>query len=265
MEKINNILKKFLSAVLIFILTVVCVSGFNIETPVDSTNAASEELSSIENEMALKINEARLELGLKPIYVVPYLNDVARTRSRELLENYDHVRPDGNSWVSIIDRTLVPWNSADEILARGSSNVDLVFKAWQNSEVHWNAITSDKVTHFGVGLSYEPNSDRKWYWSVIFVVLDEGTTLNGQEIPVKYRVVPKSTGDLNGDGQVDSFDLVLLKKYVADKESVYFNDLQAAAADTFKDGAITSADVLMLSKYILGEYDRLPVTIDMLL
>ena len=83
MEKINNILKKFLSAVLIFILTVVCVSGFNIETPVDSTNAASEELSSIENEMALKINEARLELGLKPIYVVPYLNDVARTRSRE--------------------------------------------------------------------------------------------------------------------------------------------------------------------------------------
>ena len=100
---------------------------------------------------------------------------------------------------------------------------------------------------------------------MIFVVLDEGTTLNGQEIPVKYRVVPKSTGDLNGDGQIDSFDLVLLKKYVADKESVYFNDLQTAAADTFKDGAVTSADVLMLSKYILGEYDRLPVTIDMLL
>lgn len=265
MEKTNNILKKYTSIVLAFILTVVCMACFNVETSVDSTNAASEELSSIENEMALKINEARLELGLKPLYIVPYLNDVARTRSRELLENYDHIRPDGNSWVSIIDRTLVPWNSADEILARGSSNVDLVFKAWKNSEVHWNAITSDKVTHFGIGLSYEPNSDRKWYWSVIFVVLDDEVVLNGQEVPVKYRVIPQSTGDLNGDGQVDSFDLVLLKKYVADKDSVYFNDLQIAAADTFKDGAVTSADVLMLSKYILGEYSKLPVTIDMLL
>lgn len=265
MEKTNNIIKRFASLISAFILTVVCVTGFNIETPVDSTNAAADEISSIENEMALKINETRLELGLKPVYIVPYLNDVARTRSRELLENYDHIRPDGNSWVSIIDRTLVPWNSADEILARGSSNVDLVFKAWKNSEVHWNAITSDKATHFGVGLSYEPNSDRKWYWSVIFVALDEGIVLDGQEVPVKYRVVPKSTGDLNGDGQVDAFDLVLLRKYVADRESVYFNDLQIAAADTFKDGAVTSADVLMLSKYILGEYNKLPVTIDMLL
>lgn len=260
MNETDDLFKRIVLIFSAFILAAACVVDYNVEVTAYSTNAASEDISELENEMALKINEARIELGLKPLYIVPYLNDVASTRSRELINNFDHSRPDGSLWASIIDRSLAPWSSADEILARGSANVEFVFNAWKGSESHWEAITNVNATHFGVGLSYEPNSERKWYWSAVLLNIEDGIVLDGQEIPVRYSVEPKATGDLTGDGQIDSFDLVLMKKYV--DGSVELNALQIEAADTFKDGEINIDDILILSNYILGECEKLPVTND---
>ena len=48
------------------------------------TSSAGEEtydLDAMAEEIALLVNEARAELGLEPVYVVPYLNDEAELRA----------------------------------------------------------------------------------------------------------------------------------------------------------------------------------------
>ncbi len=60
-------------------------------------------------------------------------------------------------------------------------------------------------------------------------------------------------GDVNGDGEVDVKDAVLLKKYLAEFEDAV-NSLDKGAGDVTGDGDITSADAVRLLK-ALAEYD----------
>ena len=60
-------------------------------------------------------------------------------------------------------------------------------------------------------------------------------------------------GDVNGDGEVDSKDAVLLKKYLAGFEDA-IERLDQNAADVNGDGSITSADAVRLLKALAG-YD----------
>lgn len=270
MEKTFAYIKKITSAVCAMVLTAICVLNLNYIPAADSAGGADRPLTDIANEMAIRINEERVALGLKPMYVATYLNDVSNTRARELIDCYDsvdengrHLRPSGETWDSIIDTGLVPFQWADENIARGSANVELVLKAWKNSPVHWAAITNPNASHMGVGLCYEENADKHWFWSTIFVDLFDGESINGEYVPEKYPVKPACSGDLSGDGRIDSFDLVLLLQYLDDE--TYFNELQLEAADLLKDGAITSLDAAVLKKFILGDCEDLPITLDELL
>ncbi len=60
-------------------------------------------------------------------------------------------------------------------------------------------------------------------------------------------------GDVNGDGEVDVKDAVLLKKYLAEFEDAV-NSLDKGAGDVTGDGDITSTDAVRLLK-ALAEYD----------
>lgn len=62
-------------------------------------------------------------------------------------------------------------------------------------------------------------------------------------------VVPKRTGDLNGDGEVNVRDVVILQKYLASQ--VNLNPLQIKAADADHDGFVKVSDVLQMQKYIV--------------
>jgi hypothetical protein len=117
-------------------------------------------------------------------------------------------------------------------------------------------------THIGVACTYEQNSTYKYYWEQFFVATTK--KLDNQTIPEKYKTVPISSGDINGDSEINSFDLITLNRYLAD-DTMFLNDLQIQSADMFKDGVITSADAAALRKYLLGDYKTLPVTLDMLM
>ena len=107
------------------------------------------------------------------------------------------------------------------------------------------------------------NSTYKYYWCQLFVTYDTDKfgPLDNEYIPERYKTVPVDTGDVNGDGEINSYDLITLNKYLA--RQIELNDLQIAAADTLKDGSVTSADATILRRYILGKYKSLPVTMDM--
>ncbi|MEE7583235.1 MAG: dockerin type I domain-containing protein [Oscillospiraceae bacterium] len=58
------------------------------------------------------------------------------------------------------------------------------------------------------------------------------------------------TGDVTGDGNVKSNDLLLLKKYLMG--FVEAKDINMANADVTGDGEVKANDLLLLKKYLLG-------------
>ena len=58
-------------------------------------------------------------------------------------------------------------------------------------------------------------------------------------------------GDANGDGEIDSADLLTIKKHLLNAK-IITDQYKLKAADANKDGEIDSADLLKIQKYLLG-------------
>lgn len=251
MSLFRRVMRKIVSAVSAAVMAFSCAAGC-----ISSASASEQpDYNAMAEEIAILVNEARSEAGLKPLYMVPYLNDVANVRARECIETFSHNRPNGESFITALDTNLVSFNAVAENIAAGCSTAEATFNQWKNSEQHWKSIMNPDYTHIGVGVCYEPNSTYRWYWEQFFI--GNGNVLEGQYLPERYKVVPVSFGDVNGDGCVDIYDYILLIKYKADE--VVLNDLQIESADCMRDGAITIADAIVLKKYIFGMYDTLPI------
>lgn len=245
--------KRIISMFMAMLMMTVCV-----KFPMKTAGSDEPDFKEMAEQMIVLVNEARAEAGLNPVYAVPYLNDMAYVRARECIAQFSHERIDGSSFISLIDDNLVPWNKAYENIAAGMPSVEATFAQWKESPKHWAAIMNPDITHMGAGVAYEPNSQYGWYWEQMFIqVWDDVESVSGQYYPDKYKIVPKSTGDINGDSIIDSFDYVMLVRYIEGETT--FNPLQIDSADIFKDGAITYADAVYLKKYILGEVTELPI------
>lgn len=64
-------------------------------------------------------------------------------------------------------------------------------------------------------------------------------------------------GDVNGDGEIDSTDVTILKRYLLKKMSLSGENL--SNADTNGDGEVNSTDLTLLKRYILGKIASFPV------
>lgn len=375
MRKIRNISLKAIAA----FLSVIMTFGFMAYRPQVTHATEDKDLKAMADEIVVLVNEARQAEGLKPLRAVPYLNDKARERARELIFDFSHYRPGrrvfylsderefeldnvseekadelaarldekwcfatwsedkktfrvdakkmddvegiliaegigfsaretlygledkiaeknfsatwsedkksfsvdkkyeeavtkllknegvkysmGDLFITIIDAGLIPFSRAGENTAGGSDNAKATFNQWKGSPVHWHAIMNPDYTHIGVGCAYEKDSTFKYYWDQIFITTDK--TLDGQYIPESTETVPVGSGDINGDSEINSFDLITINKYLA--KEIEFNEAQMQSADLLQDGMITVFDAAVLRKYILGQYHTIPVTLEMFL
>ncbi|MDE5583417.1 MAG: hypothetical protein K2J08_06910 [Ruminococcus sp.] len=263
----KNILKFFEKILCVFSAIVVSV----VVMPMETANAELTEIDELEemiSELAVLVNAERADKGIEPVYVVPYLNEVAETRAKEITVSFVHERPDGEKWNTVIDDEIVPYSLNGELIICGNEKVDRTFKQILDSPVHYNIMTNESMTHMGVGVAHDPDSEYKWYWQLTFVNLDTDwcdylgwqTDDNGNFVldgqysvyqPTSYR-----TGDINGDGIIDSFDLVLLRRFLL--KEITFTSVQMESADILYDGAVSYLDAFYLKKYIFGEINELP-------
>lgn len=252
MSAFGKLVHKLVSVVSAAAVAFCCIVGCSF------TASAEEQydLNAMAEEIAVLVNEARTEAGLKPLYMVTYLNDVANVRARECIQLFSHNRPNGQPFITALDTNLVSYSAAAENIAAGSSTAKATFNQWKSSSSHWKSIMNPDYTHIGVGVCYEPNSTYKWYWEQLFI--GNENQLNGQYVPERYKVVPISTGDVNGDAVVDIYDYILLTRYKMGE--AVLNDLQIESADCMSDGEVTIADAVVLKKYIFGMYNTLPVS-----
>ncbi|MDE6425081.1 MAG: SCP-like extracellular [Ruminococcus sp.] len=272
-----NYTKRIISMFVTMMMMAICAS-----VPVKSSGSNEPDLKEMANELMILVNNARTDAGLKPLLTISFLNDSAQIRARESIFQFSHERPswDGNvvTFDTAINDNMIPWECAYENLANGMDTVESTFLQWQNSPRHWAAIMNPDIQYMGAAVAYDENSDHKWYWEQLFIKLPddiyEGIQNNDPKIieefpifrdtnlvydPAGLHISPISNGDINGDGVVDIFDVVLLERYINGDERL--NSEQVASADIVVDGAVTALDVEFLRMYVLGEIPELELDV----
>lgn len=247
---IKKITNKIIAAVLslsaaIAALTSVCSSADETYVP---------DYQALTDELIILVNEARAEHGVKPVYAVPVLNELAYERAMECSIFFSHTRPDYSEFGTILQEYQLEYYCGAENIGAGSTRPEDIFEAWKNSPDHWETILSEEYTHMGASAYYDPDSTYVWYWQQTF--LGYNGEYEGQYLPQRYVVTPACCGDIDGDGTVTSLDFVLLLKLL--QGEVILNELQVQSADCMYDGALTIADAVVLKKFILNMYDSLP-------
>ncbi len=86
------------------------------------------------------------------------------------------------------------------------------------------------------------NSDKKQLSSSSMVTTN--TNVNGE-----YTVVV--LGDINGDGKIDTADLLMIQKHLLSIKKIT-NNVKMKSADINRDGKINTADLLKIQKKLLG-------------
>lgn len=136
--------------------------------PVDSySSSAADSIapapSGMAEQVAQLVNEERSKAGLAPLSFNTQLSADALVRAREIVDTFDHTRPDGSSFSTAV---TISWNTVGENIAWGQSSPQSVMNAWMNSTGHRQNILNSSFTKIGVGVT-EYNG--RLYWVQLFV------------------------------------------------------------------------------------------------
>lgn len=116
------------------------------------------ELDSFSQEYEQKVfeltNQEREEAGLPPLSDREDLNEEARIRAKELVEQYSHERPDGTmaGWENISRGDVQFWYNKPESVMAG----------WMNSDGHRYSILHENAESMGVGCYVSPGGGIYW-------------------------------------------------------------------------------------------------------
>lgn len=140
--------------------------------PDSSTNVSNRNLSAETSEMLGYVNEVRKQYGLRELEGLELLDSAADVRANELLENYSHDRPDGNSYITAIEETDLPeWRAAAENIAYGMNSMTTVkeaFDAWMNSPPHRENILNPDVRYMACAKATKSENGEYTYWEQLF-------------------------------------------------------------------------------------------------
>lgn len=124
------------------------------------------------SEMLGYVNEVRKQYGLRELEGLELLDSAADVRANELLENYSHDRPDGNSYITAIEETDLPeWRAAAENIAYGMNSMTTVkeaFDAWMNSPPHRENILNPDVRYMACAKATKSENGEYTYWEQLF-------------------------------------------------------------------------------------------------
>ncbi len=118
-------------------------------------------ISEYKSEVLRLTNIEREKKGVPALSECTKYNDYANLRANEIVEKFDHVRPNGGSCFS----GLSGYRTCGENIAFGQRTPEEVVRDWMNSEGHRRNILDPNFTQMSVGLV---NENGAWYWVQIF-------------------------------------------------------------------------------------------------
>lgn len=103
------------------------------------------------NEVIRLVNEERAKEGLSALKTTDAITQAAQVRADELLQLFEHTRPDGRSCFTALSEAGVGYRTAGENIAMGYPTPAAVVNGWMNSPGHRANILNGSFTTIGVG------------------------------------------------------------------------------------------------------------------
>ena len=114
-------------------------------------------------EVLALVNAERAKNGLSPLTLDTELTSNANIRAKEIVEQFSHMRPNGESWDTAV---TVKWSYIGENIAMGYPTPEAVMNGWMNSDGHRKNILNGDFTKIGIGVC---SSGGAMYWVQLFV------------------------------------------------------------------------------------------------
>lgn len=124
--------------------------------------------SSFTSEVLRLVNVERQNAGLSPLGTSTALNQAAQVRANELIQLFDHKRPDGRSIWTVLDEHNISRTTSGENIAAGQTTPAKVVEEWMNSPGHRANILNASFKQLGVGYA-KTNSGYKHHWAQLFI------------------------------------------------------------------------------------------------
>lgn len=123
------------------------------------------------NEVLSIINGYRKKGDLEPLELSKTLTVIACVRAEEIAWSgaHSHRRPNGRMFSSILKEAGITTGIVGENIGWGYETAQDVCIAWKNSESHYENIMNPDFTEIGIGVSADPDPDRKLCWAQLFM------------------------------------------------------------------------------------------------
>ena len=124
---------------------------------------------SFAEEVLRLVNAERAKVGVSELKLDDLLGQAAQIRAVELKTRYEHSRPDGRDWDTVLAEVGVKnYRAWGENLAYGYNmlqTAEAVVQGWMSSPGHKENILKAEFTHLGVGM-YRVGSE--YFWVQLF-------------------------------------------------------------------------------------------------
>ncbi len=145
------------------------VQDTDSEFHIDPSGEGETDFSAtLESGVLRLVNEERQGLSLPLLVEEDTLNKTARARCKEMMEHdhFEHTRPDGRDWSTVIEEAGYRYTVVSENLQKGRAqtlSAQDIFDSWKESTSHYEAMIASDVTRTGVGV-YVRKSELGYEW-----------------------------------------------------------------------------------------------------
>lgn len=136
-----------------------------IEKPEESDNNQKVPEKSMAELVTELVNKERTANNLPELILDTRLTACAEIRAEELIDVFEHTRPDGTLCFTILDENNINYMACAENIAMGQKTPEDVMNSWMNSTGHRNNILNSRYGKIGVGYFRLGNNT---YWVQLF-------------------------------------------------------------------------------------------------
>lgn len=121
------------------------------------------------DEVLRLVNIERAKENLPALEGSKELGELASIRANEIIELFEHIRPNGTNFDTVADGKGLDYNFISENIAAGYSTPQKVVEGWMNSDGHRANILRKEAKFLGVGYIYKQATEYKHYFVQLFM------------------------------------------------------------------------------------------------
>ena len=97
----------------------------------------------------------------------------AQIRANEIVKNFSHTRPNGNSCFTVLKDLSISYGTAGENIAAGNQSGEKTFLQWKEDDEdyagqgHRRNMLGTNYKRIGIAYTYAANSTHRYYWVMI--------------------------------------------------------------------------------------------------